>query len=76
MLTAVYRDFTSDVNLCVEIWGTEVISSSDTGDHFIMMVVKWGTALFVIIPYIANLIIAARIQKLIKTNEAAKAWYV
>ena len=42
----------------------------------ITLAVAFGSAIFVIVPYIANLIIAIRIKNYIKTNEAAKAWYV
>ena len=63
------------MNLCIEIWGVEGVRLFGGDGDFIMLIVTWGSLGFVVIPYIANLIIAARIQKLIKTNEAAKAWY-
>ena len=71
-----YRDFASDVNLCIEIWGTDGLNLFGSDGDFMMLIIAWGSLGFVVIPYIANLVIAARIQKLIKTNEAAKAWYV
>ena len=40
-----------------------------------ILIVAVGSALFIIVPYIVNLVIAARIKRFIKTNAAAKAWY-
>ena len=78
-----FWDFASDVNLCLDIWITEDISGqfSDTNEersreNVIILIVAFGSAVFVLVPYIANLIIAVRIKNYIKTNEAAKAWYV
>ena len=79
-----YRDFASDVNLFFEIWITENIldtlanlgsGEEQTRSDIIILAVAIGSGIFVIIPYIANLIVAVKIKSFIKTNEAAKAWY-
>ena len=72
------------MNLCLDIWITENIfdtlaelgNTEQTRRGIIILAVAFGSAIFVIIPYIANLVIAVRIKNYIKTNEAAKAWYV
>ena len=84
LLIFIYRDFASDVNLCLNIWITEDIiniltvlgSEEQTRSDMIILCVAFGSITFVIIPYIVNLLIAVRIKKYIKTNEAANAWFV
>ena len=48
----------------------------NTKEDMIIRIVGIGCALFVIIPYLANLIIAVRIKHYIKHNESAKSWSV
>ena len=87
LLIDLHRDFASDVNLCLDIWITENMfdelsllindeSKERSRSDFIILIVAFGSAIFVILPYITNLIVAVRIKNIIKTNEAAKAWYV
>ena len=66
-----FWDFASDVNLAVEIW-----NRNDVWTNTFMLVIASGSSFFIILPYIANLIIASRIKEIIKKNEAAKAWFV
>ena len=47
-----------------------------TRTDLIILIVGFGSAFFVIIPYMVNLIVAVRIKKYIKSNEAANSWYV
>ena len=42
----------------------------------IILIIALGSIFFVAVPYLANLVIAARIKKIIKNNEAAKSWFV
>ena len=76
----------SDVNLCIDIWVSEAIFDQfsqiiedEYEDHtrkdIIILAVALGSAIFVVVPYMANLFVAVKIKKYIKTNEAAKAWY-
>ena len=39
------------------------------------MVAGFGSCFFVLVPYIANLVIASRIKEIIKDNVAAKSWF-
>eukprot|EP01084_Bolivina_argentea_P018698 34793_1 len=64
-----FWDFGSDVNLCVEIW-----TRNDLG-NILLLISAVGSTLFVLIPYIANLIMAANIKNIIRNNEAAKAYF-
>eukprot|EP01084_Bolivina_argentea_P022927 42645_1 len=79
-----FWDFSSDLNLCIEIWITENIfkkiqiltTDQDTNrEDFIILIVAIGSAVFVIVPYVANIIVASRIKNIIKTNQTAKAWF-
>eukprot|EP01083_Nonionella_stella_P265660 899652_1 len=60
-------DFYSDVNLSVEIWNHPQLSH--------MLVSAIGSTFFVIVPYIANLAVAAKIKQLIRDNQAAKSYF-
>ena len=73
MFALQFWDFTSDINLCIEIWINEQIFGKQVDS--VMLIIAIGSTLFILIPYAANLFIAARIKTFIKTNEAAKAWY-
>eukprot|EP01083_Nonionella_stella_P288803 982725_1 len=66
-----FWDFTSDVNLCVELWGR------DLSINMLILISAIGSTAFVIIPYLANLIIAINIKKsgIIRNNESAKTWF-
>ena len=66
----IYRDFASDVNLSIDFWFDPLIFE----DLFILAA-GIGSAAFTIIPYIANLVVAARIKEIIKDNLAAKSWF-
>ena len=65
-----YRDFYSDLNLTIEI-----LTRDDLFEDLLILVSGFGSGFFVLVPYIANLIIASRIKEIIKHNTAAKAWF-
>ena len=77
MVVMINRDFASDINLCIEIWSVEKIFEKTDAfngdiaqrDDFKILLIGMGSAFFVLILYIANLIIAARIKSIIKHNE-------
>ena len=62
-------DFVSDINLSIEILTTGELSNP------LILLAGLGSLLFILIPYIANLIIAGRIRHFIRKNDAAKAWF-
>ena len=51
-----FYDFASDINLSLEIWFIQ--NKSD-----VTYLIAIGSTLFVLIPYIANLVIASRIKR-------------
>eukprot|EP01084_Bolivina_argentea_P127096 224851_1 len=63
-------DFISDWNLAFEI-----IEEITNGFSVLLLISGIGAITFVIVPYIANILIAANIKKLIKTNEAAQSYF-
>eukprot|EP01084_Bolivina_argentea_P022105 41080_1 len=63
-------DFYSDVNLSIEI-----TSRDDFLEDWLILISGIGSIFFVLVPYIANLLIAARIKEIIKHNAAAKGWF-
>eukprot|EP01083_Nonionella_stella_P105087 302087_1 len=65
-----FWDFYSDVNLAGEIWNHDA-----RGDNMLLLVSAIGATFFVIVPYIANLVIAANIKHIIRKNQAAKSWF-
>ena len=65
-----YRDFYSDINLSIEI-----LNRDDLLSNISILIAGFGSAFFVLIPYVANLVIASRIKEIIKENEAAKGWF-
>eukprot|EP01083_Nonionella_stella_P154881 499599_1 len=65
-----FWDFYSDVNLSVEIWNHPQLN-----DNVLLLVSAIGSAAFVIVPYIANLAVAAKIKHLIRNNQAAKSYF-
>ena len=70
VLALQFWDFTSDLNLAYEI-----ATRDDVIEDPIITVIAIGSVLFILLPYIANLWIAARIKKIIKGNETAKSWF-
>ena len=64
-----YRDFVSDLNLAYEI-----ATRPDINEDPVILIIAIGAVFFIALPYTANLVIAARIKKIIKQNEAAKSW--
>eukprot|EP01083_Nonionella_stella_P173965 601763_1 len=65
-----FWDFVSDVNLAIEILSNNLLTT-----HMLVLISGVGSVTFVLVPYLANLIIAVRIKNLVKRNEAAKAWF-
>ena len=63
-------DFYSDVALSVEILGRD-----DLFEKKFILIAGFGSAIFIVMPYITNLVIASRIKKIIKNNPAAKGWF-
>eukprot|EP01083_Nonionella_stella_P297067 1009058_1 len=63
-------DFSSDINLAIELWQIQ-----DLFDHILLLIAAMGSTAFVLIPYIANLIIASRIKNIIRNNQHAKGWF-
>ena len=67
---APYRDFYSDLNLSIEI-----LTRDDLLEDILILIAGFGSGFFVLVPYIANLVIASRIKEIIKHNAAAKGWF-
>ena len=65
-----FYDFTSDINLCREIW-----LENEILNDLLVLIAGVGSILFLLFPYIANLYIAANIKNLIKGNEPARSWF-
>ena len=65
-----FWDFFSDINLTVEMWGR-----SDIGE-VVILICAIGSTMFILIPYVANLVYATRIKNIIRGNEAAKSWFM
>jgi len=63
-------DFASDVTLSLEMW-----SRRDVLSNTLVLVSAVGSSLFVVIPYMANLIVAASIKRFVRGNEAARTWF-
>ena len=63
-------DFISDINLSIEIFRDGNFLSNG-----LIAISGLGCVIFILIPYITNLIIAGRIKKRIKYNDVAKAWF-
>ena len=80
-------DFISDINLAIEISGdlngNGIPDGSDKEEDYdglkdaniLMLIAAVGSSLSIIIPYIVNLGIAANIKRLIRRNNAAKAYF-
>ena len=68
-----FWDFASDISLCFELWTLNHLFDSDKR---LTLVCAVGSAVFLIIPYLSNLRIAAQIKKYVKKNEAASTWCV
>eukprot|EP01084_Bolivina_argentea_P074739 135556_1 len=77
-------DFVSDVNLAIEIWGDlngngipdkeeEDVTFKDA--NLLVLISAIGSSVSIILPYIVNLAIAANIKRLIRKNNAAKAYF-
>ena len=56
--------------MAVDIWLDPLIF-----ENSLVLYAGIGSATFTIIPYIANLVVAARIKEIIKDNLAAKSWF-
>ena len=63
------RDLYSDLNLAYEL-----ATRDDIQKDLTILIIAFGAIFFTVIPYLANLIIAVRVKKFIKTNETAKSW--
>ena len=63
-------DFCSDLNLSVEI-----MLRPDVSDNILILIAGISSILFIFVPYVGNLIIAANVKHYISQNEAAKAWF-
>ena len=53
----------------------EIITKQDLFGDILLLIAGFGSTFFVLVPYIANLVIASRIKELIKHNAAAKSWF-
>ena len=51
-----FWDFVNDINLCIEIWASEDVIADMS-----LLIIAIGSSVFVIIRYIANPMIAAKI---------------
>ncbi len=65
-------DLMSDIILSVEIV-TIFVSSQE--DSMLLGIAAYGCIIFIVVPYIANVIIAANIKRLIGDNYAAKIYF-
>ena len=61
----------SDLNVARKIWQRSDIFSNKT-----VLVCGVGCLVFTLLPYIANLCAAIRVNSVVKHNQAAKTWYV
>eukprot|EP01083_Nonionella_stella_P080654 221711_1 len=68
-----FWDFYSDINLSVEIWNTD--KDFYAGENLLLLISAFGSTFFVITPYIANLVVAARIKLWIRNNSMAKSYF-
>ena len=62
-------DFVSDVNLSIEILTIHQL------DNPLILLAGMGSLTFTILPYLGNLVIAGRIKRIIRNNDAARAWF-
>eukprot|EP01083_Nonionella_stella_P318727 1166475_1 len=69
-----FWDFYSDINLSVEIWNTDkdFLASEK---KLLLLISAFGSTFFVLIPYIANLVVAARIKHVVRKNPMAKGYF-
>ena len=78
-------DFVSDINLSFEIWGDlNGNTVPDTDDeaytgfkdaNILILIAAVGSTASIVLPYVVNLAIAANIKRLIRKNNAAKAYF-
>ena len=48
---------------------------SDVLRNKLLLVSAAGSSLFVVVPYVANLLVAARIKSIVGDNESARTWF-
>lgn len=68
-----FWDFASDISLSFELWTLPHLFGED---NRLILVSAIGSTVFLIMPYISNLRIAANIKKYVNQNEATATWYV
>ena len=66
-----FWDFASDISLCYELWFLDNLYRER-----VLFVCAVGSSAFLVIPYLANLRIAARVKQYVVQNEAASTWFV
>ena len=60
----------SDVTLSFEMWRRRNVLS-----NMLVLASAVGSSLFIVIPFIANLFVAANIKTIVSGNEAARTWF-
>ena len=68
-----FGDFASDISLCFELWSIPDLLDPDKRLVFVSAV---GSAVFLVVPYVSNLRIAASIKNFVNQNQAASTWFV
>jgi hypothetical protein len=61
-------DLYSDINLAIEMWAFKQF-------NFNMLVISISATVFIVLPYILNLIIAARIRRYLASNILVLSWF-
>eukprot|EP01083_Nonionella_stella_P214049 771504_1 len=64
-------DLGSDVNLCVEI----ILQFESVFELSLLYISGYGSLLFVIVPYIANIILASKMKEIVAGNGAAVSYF-
>eukprot|EP01083_Nonionella_stella_P137001 416977_1 len=70
IFTLQFWDFYSDINLSVEIWNHPQLNSNMT-----LLISAIGSTFFLLVPYVANLLMASKIKQIISNNHAAKGYF-
>eukprot|EP01083_Nonionella_stella_P284771 969459_1 len=73
MFSLQFWDFYSDIILALEIWNIEI--DLDERHHMLLLISAIGSTFFVLVPYIANLAVAARIKHMIYKNPIARDYF-
>eukprot|EP01084_Bolivina_argentea_P063494 115922_1 len=68
-------DFISDVNLSFEIVSQFNINNENSNDKLLLYIAGYGTILFIVLPYTANVLLTCRIRKYVKNNSSALVYF-